>query len=84
MSCKVASIRLETNWNDDEWPDVVRVSHVYTPGNVREYVSVVSCRDCKHWIPWAKGTGHEKYECWANGEPFDTGPDGYCKWGERR
>lgn len=42
---------------------------------------IVRCRDCKHWQPWMKGA---EPECWANGEPFSTPPDGYCAWGERR
>lgn len=41
---------------------------------------IVRCRDCKHWQPWMKGA---EPECWANGEPFSTPPDGFCAWGER-
>ena len=46
-----------------------------------DFIQVVRCRDCKHWQPWRKGA---EPECWANGEPFSTPPDGYCAWGERR
>ena len=41
---------------------------------------IVRCCDCKHWQPWMKGA---EPECWANGEPFSTPPDGFCAWGER-
>ena len=77
MSCKVASIRLETNWNDDEWPDVVRVSHVYTPGNWREYVGVVRCRDCANFP-------EERQDWWCPTVGMSVKPDSYCMWGERR
>ena len=42
---------------------------------------IVRCRDCKHYQPWTKGA---EPECWANGEPFKTEPDGFCAWGEPR
>ena len=42
---------------------------------------IVRCRDCKHYQPWMKGA---EPECWANGEPFKTEPEGFCAWGERR
>ena len=45
MGVKVASMRLKSNWADDEWPDMLRVSHEYTPGNVRVYVPKEEPRD---------------------------------------
>ena len=45
MGVKVASMRLKGNWSDDEWPDVRHVSHVYTPGDWREYVPKEEPRD---------------------------------------
>lgn len=41
---------------------------------------IVRCRDCKHYRAWIKGA---KPECWANGEPFDVEPDGFCAWGTK-
>ena len=75
---------LANQWRLDEWPDEIIAYHQMAQNVTRAYVAPVRCRECKHWIPWAKDTKYEKYECWANGEPFDTEPDGYCAWGERR
>lgn len=45
MGVKIANMRLGDNWGDDEWPDVIHVSHVYTPGDWREYVPKEEPRD---------------------------------------
>lgn len=77
MGVKVASMRLKSNWADDEWPDMLRVSHEYTPGNVRVYVDVVMCRDCAEWPE-----GEDTWYCSTADAPMTR--DCYCMWGERR
>ena len=46
---------------------------------------IVRCRDCKHFEYWTFRDGRNAHDCARGGDYlFDTEPDGYCKWGERR
>lgn len=39
---------------------------------------IVRCKDCANSHIWNYRI--KKLECWANGEPFDVEPDGFCAW----
>lgn len=46
---------------------------------------IVRCRDCKHYEYWEFRDGRTAYDCARGGDYlFDTEPDGFCAWGERR
>lgn len=42
---------------------------------------IVRCRDCVHFVPESNGyVAHD----WCSELEFNTEPDGFCAWGERR
>lgn len=46
---------------------------------------IVRCRDCKHYEYWKFRDGRTAHDCARGGDYlFDTEPDGFCKWAERR
>lgn len=46
---------------------------------------IVRCKDCKHYEYWEFRDGRTAYDCARGGDYlFDTEPDGFCAWGERR
>lgn len=52
---------------------------------VVELPEIVRCRDCKHYEYWEFRDGRTAHDCARGGDYlFDTEPDGFCKWAERR
>lgn len=61
--------------------------HMDFPFELEEYLRepIVRCRDCKHYEYWEFRDGRIAHDCARGGEyVFDTEPNGYCAWGERR
>lgn len=55
----------------------------YEPLHQRE--EIVRCRDCKHYEYWEFRDGRIAHDCARDGDYlFDTEPNGFCSWGERR
>lgn len=55
----------------------------WIPGEHRE--EIVRCRDCKHYEYWTFRDGRIAADCARGGDYlFDTEPNGFCAWGERR
>lgn len=46
---------------------------------------IVRCRDCKHYEYWEFRDGRTAHDCARGGDYlFDTEPDGFCAWAERK
>ena len=58
-------------------PELEREVTLITTEDGKRYVEVVRCRDCKHYEDYLGS-------CVRNYWHFDTVPDAYCYWGERR
>lgn len=71
--------RANEKWRENE---VKTMIGVYTS---MDFVQVVRCRDCKHYKYWEFRDGRTAHDCARGGDYlFDTEPDGFCAWGERR
>lgn len=58
-------------------------STIYTKKFVLTGDEIVRCRDCKNYRP-AEDDEHEDGCALAYAYLFETSPDGFCAWGERR
>ena len=47
--------------------------------NKADYVEVVRCKDCKHWIYWA-----DEKRCSCDLHHIRTHRDDFCSYGERK
>ena len=61
--------------------------YIYERSSGRQHrkEEIVRCRDCRHYEYWEFRDGSIARDCARGGDYlFDTEPNGFCSWGERR